>query len=171
MPKLNDHRFAIGLIAVLCMVSASVYATPKPAPNGITLPDDYRRWDVIAVSQRRDNQTLRVILGNPAAMAAVRQGQHQPWPDGSILAKVVWTQAQHEIWPDASVPGEFVHVELMVKDREQYRATGGWGFARWQGDELKAYGASTNFSRECFSCHQPVADQDYVFTVPAAWPK
>jgi len=33
-----------------------------PSPNGITLPEGYKNWRVIAPSHRTDNKTIRVIV-------------------------------------------------------------------------------------------------------------
>ena len=68
------------------------------------------------------------------------------------------------------MPGEFVHAEFMVKDADKYRETGGWGFARWKGLDQKPFGNDAGFVQECFGCHTPVRDNDYVFTHPAALP-
>ena len=142
----------------------------KPAPNGIVLPEGYQDWRLIGSSHRTDNNSLRVILGNDAAVAAARAGNTNPWPDGAILAKLVWKDTTHPHWPAATVPGEFVHAEFMIKDTEKYRDTGGWGFARWLGKAQEPYGKDAGFTQECFSCHTPVKDNDYVFTAPAPLP-
>ena len=149
------------------------FAAPPvdPAPNGITLPAGYKDWRMISSSHRTDNNTLRVILGNDIAVAAARDGHIHPWPDGAILGKLVWKDETHKNWPTATVPGAFVHAEFMIKDRAKYAQTGGWGFARWLGTEQKPYGKDAAFVQECFGCHTPVKDQDYVFTRPAALPK
>jgi hypothetical protein len=67
-------------------------------------------------------------------------------------------------------PRRFRHAEFMVKDAKKYEATGGWGFARWLGKDQKPYGKDANFVQECFGCHQPVKDRDWVFTEPAPLP-
>ena len=141
-----------------------------PAPNGINIPENYRDWRVIASSHRIDNNTLRVILGNDIAIEAARAGTTNPWPDGAILGKLVWKDTTHKAWEKAVVPGEFVHAEFMFKDAQQWDATGGWGFARWKGMEQKPYGTDAGFVQECFGCHTPVKDNDYVFTHPAQLP-
>jgi hypothetical protein len=145
-------------------------ARVAPAPNGIQLPEGYRDWRMLASSCRSDNNTMRVILGNDVAVAAARAGETNPWPDGAVLAKLVWKQSAHPRWDAAAVPGEFVHAEFMVKDAAQYAATGGWGFARWLGLEQKPFGEDATFVQTCFSCHTPMADNDYVFTSPAVLP-
>ena len=142
----------------------------QPAPNGIALPKGYKDWRIIAVSHRSDNKTLRVILGNDRAIEAARNGNTNPWPDGTVLAKTVWKDKKHEKWQAATVPGEFVHAEFMIKDSQKYSATGGWGFARWKGMEQTPYGKDASIVQECFNCHKPVKYNDYVFARPAALP-
>ena len=161
-------------IIALCIAGISTIALAEskvpPAPNGIELPEGYKDWSVIATSHREDNNTLRVILGNDRAVAAARAGNTNPWPDGSILGKMVWKDDTHEKWPTATVPGKFVHAEFMVKDAGKYAETGGWGFARWKGLDQKPYGEDASFVMECYNCHLPVKDNDYVFTHPASMP-
>jgi hypothetical protein len=161
----------IGSILAMAVIAMSAHgADVAPSPNGIELPAYYQDWRLIGSSQRSDNNTLRVILGNDTAVRAARAGKTRPWPDGSILAKLVWKDATHAAWPTATVPGEFVHAEFMFKDSAKYRDTGGWGFARWKGKNLQPYGENAGFVQECFSCHTPMKDNDYVFTHPAELP-
>ena len=161
----------VALAAVLFTSSAwSAKPAVAPAPNDIVLPDGYKDWRVISSSHRTDNNTMRIVVGNDAAVAAARQGKTQPWPEGAILGKLVWKAETHANWPTATVPAKFVHAEFMIKDSKKYTATGGWGFARWLGDEQKPYGKDAGFVQECFACHIPVKSNDYVFTHPAKLP-
>jgi hypothetical protein len=149
---------------------AFAQAVVAPAPNGITIPEGYKDWPVIGVSARTDNNTLRVIIGNDVAIEAARSGQTNPWPEGSILGKLVFPQRADPNWAAANVPDGFRHAEFMIKDSAAYAATGGWGYARWLGADQRPYGADANFAQECFACHTPVADRDYVFSTPATLP-
>ena len=142
----------------------------SPAPNGITFPGGYKDWRIISSSHRLDNNTLRVILGNQTAIEAARSGRTNPWPDGAILGKLVWKDSILPSWEKAVVPGEFVHAEFMIKDSKQYQNTGGWGFARWKGMQQEPYGQNASFVNECFGCHIPVKENDYVFTHPSIIP-
>jgi hypothetical protein len=150
--------------------AAQPAAAADPAPNGLTLPDGYKDWRLLSVHQRSDNNTLRAVLGNDTAVQAARTGQTNPWPDGAVLAKLVWKAVKHDRWETALEPGAFVHAEFMVKDAGKYAATGGWGFARWLGKDQKPYGKDSGFVQECFGCHTPVKDRDYVFTHPVGLP-
>ncbi len=146
-------------------------ARAEKAPNGISLPQGYKNWRVIAVSHRTDNETLRAILGNDIAIEASRAGQTNPWPKGAVLGKLVWKDmVREDDWPEATVPGKFLVAEFMLKDRERFAKTGGWGYARWLGDQQKPYGEDASFAQECYACHTPMKDRDYVFTHPVTLP-
>ncbi len=160
---------ALSVLSIV-LITCSSGGKVQLAPNGIALPEGYADWRIVGVSQRTDNSTLRIVLGNDIAVDAARSGDINPWPDGSILAKLVWKNTTHEAWPSAISPGAFVHVEFMIKESFKYPSTGGWGFARWLGREQKPYGEDAYFVQECFSCHTPVKDNDYVFTRPVSLP-
>jgi hypothetical protein len=158
------------VFAVVAGIAVLPAADVLPAPNGLVLPDGYKNWRIIASSHRTDNNTLRIILGNDKAIEAARVGRISPWPDGSVLAKLVWKDTIHPEWSAATIPGNFVHAEFMFKDTKKFASTGGWGFARWLGLEQKPYGKDADFAQECFGCHLPVKDNDYLFTRPAMLP-
>ena len=157
-----------GLITFIPNITYS--ETVSPAPNGINYPAGLKNWRVIGTSYRTDNNTQRLILGNSIAIKASRSGQTNPWPKGSILAKLVWKNSQHPIWDAAIVPGEFVHSEIMIKDSDKYKTTKGWGYARWKGEQQQPYGKDDSFAQECLSCHTQAKNSDYVFTIPAKIP-
>jgi len=156
-------RIVFACVAILLAAGSIVAAELPVAPNGIAIFPDYMSWKVIAPSYREDKGHIRIITGNGIAFAALRDGK-KPLPDGSVLAKVAWKTEKHPSFPVATVPGAFVQVEFMVKDAKKYKDTGGWGFARFVGSELKPYGKDAGFVGECFGCHQPVADNDFLFT-------
>ena len=170
--KLNKTSRTIFLALITSLIIQPVLADNhvKPAPNGITLPEGYKDWSVISQSHRLDNKTMRIILGNDIAIDAARSKKTNPWPNGAILAKMVWKEQSEEFWPAAIAPGKFVHAEFMFKDSEKYKATGGWGYARWLGLEQKPFGKDENFAQACVDCHLPVKGRDYVFTTPITLP-
>jgi len=153
----------LSIISLLLVAGTPGAAELPVAPNGIGLYADYLEWKVIAPSYREDKGHIRVITGNDIAVAALRSGK-KPLPDGSVLAKVAWKAVKHPSFPVATEPGAFVQVEFMVKDAKKYKDTGGWGFARFMGNDLKPYGKDAGFVAECFACHTPVASNDYLFT-------
>ncbi|GFO54376.1 cytochrome P460 [Geomonas sp. Red276] len=159
------------LVALIVIPSAAlaVNGNGPVAPNGIGLFKDYRMWQVIAPSYREDKQQIRLILGNPIAVQAMRN-KVRPMPDGAVLCKIAWSAKKHPQFPVATVPENFAQVEFMVKDSARYKATGGWGFARFVGPKYQPYGKDASFVQECFGCHTPVKGNDYLFTGYAAVP-
>jgi mono/diheme cytochrome c family protein len=144
--------------------NSSVVPDVQPSPNGIEFMPDYRNWKTISSTERFDNHTMREILGNDIAIKAIAEHHINPWPDGTAFAKVAWFQQ-----PDGKGiirTGAFQQVEFMIRDSKKYASTKGWGWARWRGADLKPYGKTAAFTSECVSCHTPVRNSDYVFTLP-----
>jgi cbb3-type cytochrome oxidase cytochrome c subunit len=145
--------------------ASSVPQDVKPEFNGVAYIPDYKNWKVISSTDRFDNHTLREILGNAVAVKAIAENHINPWPDGTMFAKVAWAQSQ----PDENgvvQTGAFVQVELMIKDAKKYASTEGWGFGRWRGTDLTPYGKDASFQNECTTCHAPMAKNDYAYTMP-----
>lgn len=140
------------------------YSWVKKSVNGIAYIPDYRNWKVISTTDRFDNGTIRIIFGNQDAIQAIMDKKTNPWPDGSILAKVLWKQKQTQ--EGKITTGEFIHVEYMIKDAVKYADTQGWGWARWKGNQLTPFGETADFVQDCIRCHSPVKDNDNVFTIP-----
>jgi len=150
---------------------AKTYSSPdkevknvEPAPNGINYIPDYKNWQVISTTDRFDNNTIRIIFANEIVVKAINQGKNNPYPDGSIIAKVVSEKIASE--NGELIAGKFKHVEFMIKDSKKYASTENWGWARWLGNEKKPFGENALFANQCINCHKPVKSSDYVFTMP-----
>ncbi|TWW00822.1 cytochrome P460 family protein [Chitinophaga pinensis] len=136
----------------------------SPVLNGIAYIQGYRNWQIVNISDRYDNGTMRVILGNDIAMKAIHEHKTNPWPDGTIFAKVAWEQLTDS--SKIATSGELKQVEFMIRDEQKFASSAGWGWARWKGNDLKPYGKTLTFSQECVNCHHPMKNNDYVFTEP-----
>lgn len=147
----------------------SILSRPLPTANGIEFIAEYQQWKAISTTDRFDNGTLRVIYGNSIAVKAIADNNTNPWPDGTVFAKVAWAQAADS----ASLihTGDFKQVEFMIKDQKKYASTEGWGWARWRGKELIPYGKDPLFTKECVTCHKPRRENDFVFTQPLVFKK
>ena len=144
--------------------SGNAAQTTRPAPNGIAFLPEYKTWKAISTTDRFDNHSIRVILGNDVAVKAIAENHIDPWPDGSAFAKIAWLQQADE--KGLVRTGQFFQVEFMIRDSSKYAKTLGWGWARWRGTDLKPYGENANFTRECVGCHAPLRGTDFVFTEP-----
>ncbi|NOQ63876.1 MAG: cytochrome P460 [Methyloprofundus sp.] len=155
----------------LCLPLLSQAQNVEKSANDIEYPKNLTNWRVIGTSNRTDNNTQRVILGNALAIKAARsQNANINWPKGAILAKLVWKNDTLKTWQAATVPGEFVHAEIMLRDSQKYASTSGWGYARWTGLDLKPHSQDSKAAEACNSCHQAAKITDYVFTIPAKLP-
>ena len=152
---------AFASLAVLSLATGSALAGGASPIYGITIPDGYRGWELVAPSLEAEPlDELRAILGNDVAIAAYRAGT-LPFPDGSIVAKLAWKRVQSSEFAAASVPGAATTVQFMVKDSKRYAATGGWGFGRFVDSEP----ANAAQHQTCFGCHETnVQEHDLVFT-------
>ncbi|MFJ3007459.1 cytochrome P460 family protein [Pseudomonas fluorescens] len=128
---------------------------------GVTLPEGYRQWELIAPAVEADPlNEIRAVVGNPSAMQAYKDGT-LPFPDGSILVKLAWKHVQSDEFKTASIPGAATTVQVMVKDSRKYAATGGWGFGRF----INGKPVDQAQHETCFACHQArVNNHDFVFT-------
>lgn len=132
--------------------------------TGIPYQPDYKNWQVVSTTDRIDNNTMRVIFGNPIAIKAIAEHHINPWPEGTVFAKVAWDKLQDS---DGNVKaGAFKQVEYMIKDSDKYKTTKGWGWARFKTMKLLPYGKNIGYATECVNCHRPVANNDFVFTLP-----
>lgn len=134
------------------------------SPNGISYFDDWKKWEVINTTYRQDGNTTRIIYGNKIAVKAIAENTINPWPDGAILAKVVWNEIQDS--NGYARPGTFNNVQFMVKDATRFKNTEGWGFAKFLSLDKKPYG-EPGFDNACISCHRNLAKNNgYVFDIP-----
>ena len=139
-------------------------ASVPPEPGGFAFDPSFEAWKLISTTDRGDNDSLRLILGNDIAITAARSGNISPWPKDARFAKIAW---QQQPGPDGLIhPGHFIQVEFMDKDASRYKSTDGWGWGRWRGFDLKPYGSDAAYVNECTGCHQPVRGDDYVYTLP-----
>jgi hypothetical protein len=131
---------------------------------GITIPPGYRDWRLISVAHEEGSlDDLRAVLGNDLAIDAYRGGR--PLPDGAIIARLAWQHAPSE--ENNRVFGRAQSftagapkngVQFMVRDSKRYAATGGWGFAQFNGGRP----ADEAVHQTCFPCHEKT--QGLVFT-------
>lgn len=135
------------------------------SPTGITYSDDYKTWKVLSVTDKFDGGSMRVVYGNDIMIKAIRDKQI-PFPDGAQIVKAVWGK-QMEDAEGNIFPGNFQNVQFMVKDSKKYKSTEGWGFAKFDGLDLRPFGKTLAFANTCINCHKLlVTKNDFVFNIP-----
>jgi len=158
--------------AVLAVLGGTaLYAQEKYAlvsPGGLKFSDfkGYEDWAV--VSSARQDDVLKVIVANPAMIAAYKAGvpgNGKPFPEGAKIAKLQWKPKKSTEAPFVvDVPDTFAQAFLMEKDSKRFPKTGGWGYAVFNYAPTTAKFTPDAAPADCGqSCHVAVKAKDYIF--------
>ena len=162
-------------VAVLAVLAATVYAHDGQdkyslkSPSGIAFSDfrGYEDWSV--VSSARTDEVLKVIVANPIMIKAYKAGvpgNGQPFPEGSMIAKLQWKPKKSTEAPFVvDVPDVFKQAFVMEKDSKRFPKSGGWGYAVFNYEAASdKFTADANSPSDCgYACHTPVKAKDYIF--------
>ena len=170
---------AITLIAagaLLAILGAVLHAQGKDddkyslkSPDGIAFADfrGYEDWSL--ASSAHTDQVLKVIVANPAMIAAYKAGvpgNSQRFPEGSMIAKLQWKPKKStEATFDVDVPDVLKQVFVMEKDSKRFPKTGGWGYAVFNYDARTGkFAPDPTAHADCGNtCHTAVKAKDYIF--------
>jgi hypothetical protein len=172
----------LGISASISVLTAGVAISAQDkytleVPNGLAFSEfrGYEDWSVIAISE--NGGKFAVIVGNPAMIAAYKEGvpdNGKPFPDGAKMAKIHWIPKKQEAYPgQPMVPGTQHDVDFMVKDSKRFADSGGWGWGVFEYDAASDTFRPGNESdtppqehdAKCgLACHTIVRNRDYVFT-------
>jgi hypothetical protein len=158
--------------AVLTVLGATVlYAQEKyslKTSSGIAFSDfkGYEDWAV--VSSARTDEVLKVIVANPTMIKAYKAGvpgNGQPFPEGSMIAKLQWKPKKSTEAPFVvDVPDVFAQAFLMEKDSKRFPKSGGWGYAVFNYEATSDKFTSDPSPSDCgHACHVAVKAKDYIF--------
>ena len=151
--------------------------------NGLAFSDfrGYEDWQAVGPSHTDAENVMRLILANPAMIAAYKggvPGNSKPFPDGSKIAKIEWRQKKLTDPPFSAsvpdtVPGVLTEVEFIEKDSKRFPDTHGWGYATFDYDAASGtFAPATSADKppqghdaKCgAACHELAASKDYIFT-------
>ena len=159
--KTKRMRAAVTTAAVLsALAGTAISAQDKyslKTPSGVAFSDfrGYEDWQVVSSAQT--DEVLKVIVANPAMIAAFKAGvpgNRMPFPDGSRIAKLQWKPKKSTEAPFAvNVPDVFSQAFLMEKDSKRFPQSGGWGYALFNydapSDTFTADAAPDNCGHAC----------------------
>jgi hypothetical protein len=137
----------------------------QPADDVKPPPAGYRHWfhvNTMIIDKAsplfKDLGGMHNVYVNSVGEAALKKGG--PYPDKSMFV----TDLHDFTVSDGSyVEGARKGLAVMMKDSKKYASTGGWGFQFWEGGDPKKPQV-TDAAKQCFACHQPKKDQDYVYS-------
>jgi hypothetical protein len=163
---------AIAAAALAVLAGAAISAEDKYAlvsPGGIRFADfkGYEDWAV--VSSARTDEVLKVIVANPAMIAAYKAGapgNGKTFPEGAKIAKLQWKPKKSTEAPFVvDVPDVFAQAFVMEKDSKRFPKTGGWGYAVFNYDARSdSFTPDAASPADCgHACHVAVKAKDYIF--------
>src|SRR5258705_5807590 len=138
MERKSKLTIAIAAAVLAVLGAMVVYAKDKDkyslkSPSGIAFSDfsGYEDWAV--VSSARTDEVLKVIVANPTMINAYKAGvpgSGQPFPDGSMIAKLQWKPKKSTEAPFVvDVPDVFTQAFVIEKDSQRFPKSGGGGEA------------------------------------------
>ena len=156
------HRARL-ITTTLAFVAVTVIAAKSA--DDLKLPTGYRTWFHVNTMVIDKASPLFEGLGgmhnvyaNASAAAALKKGGS--YPNGS---QFVTDLHDFTITEGSYVEGARKGVATMIKNSKRSASTGGWGFQFWaEGDAKKPQ--VTDSAKQCFACHEPKKDQDYVYS-------
>jgi len=176
MKRESKATIAIATAVLAALVATAVYAQVQEndkyslkSPSGIAFSDfrGYEDWSV--VSSARTDEILKVIVANPTMIKAYKAGvpgNGQPFPEGSMIAKLQWKHKKSTEAPFVvEVPDVFSQAFVMEKDSKRFAKSGGWGYAVFNYDPASdKFSADAKSLSDCgYACHTPVKAKDYIF--------
>lgn len=153
----------LGVLAAAVAVVIAPFAAHSA--DNVSFPVGYHNWFHVNTMVIDKASPLFEGLGgmhnvyvNAKGLEALKKGK--PYPDKTVFVSDVHL---FTVTDGSYVEGDRKALATMVKDKKKYAATGGWGFQVWLGGDPKKP-AVTDPVKQCFECHQPKKDQDYVYS-------
>ena len=155
---------AFTLISIFVITIGALSSLAKP-DTGPAYPADYRKWTHVKSSLVGPQSPafkkyggFNHIYANNKAMEGYRTGH---FPDGSVIVDDVLETREVS---GATAEGSRRFIDVMSKDNEKYKETGGWGFEEFNGDSQTDRALTEQAKVTCYNCHAKQKDHDYVFT-------
>jgi hypothetical protein len=155
-PRTTALRFVF-----LACFSGTAFAQQSGA---IPFPEGYRNWYVDHSTVGLQGHTpesevgIQHVYANPAALKGLETGK---FDDGAIL--VVDRFAYVEDNNKTLSQGDRKVIAVMQRDQQRFKDTGGWGFEAFKGGD-PAQRVVTDAAKNCFGCHAPLGDNNFLFT-------
>ena len=133
--------------------------------DNIPFPKEFRKWahvkSVLVGPQSAAFKTeggIHHIYANDKALEGYDTGK---FPDGSVI---VYDLLEVKEVTGNTIEGPTRRVDVMVKDSERYRTSGGWNFASFRGDNQTDGKLTAERKASCAACHGKQKDHDSVFS-------
>ena len=134
------------------------------AAESVQYPDNFRRWVHVGTgvilpggTLPESEQGMHHIFANPKAVDGYSSGE---FADGSVI---VYELREAQQKTGVIFEGERRRVDVMIKNSNLYKSTGGWRFERfWANDQTQD--AVHDGGASCFACHTNAKTHAFVFS-------
>jgi hypothetical protein len=132
--------------------------------ESVQYPGDFRRWVHVGTgvilpggALPESEQGMHHIFANPKAVDGYSSGE---FADGSII---VYELREAQQKGGVIFEGDRRRVDVMIKDSNLYKSTGGWRFERfWANDQTQD--AVHDAGASCFACHANAKTHGFVLS-------
>lgn len=152
------------ILPAVVMLAASSFPVFAQHDGSIPFPTEFRNWYQHHTTVNLKGHTpegevgIQNVYVNAAARAGLRTGNFE---DGAVF--VVDRFSYKDEGNDTLKQDKRKVVAVMLRDRARYSKTGGWGFQGFKGGDPNAPVVKDG-GAECFTCHVPHADNNFLFT-------
>jgi hypothetical protein len=156
MKKMHKTHLIV-LLLFCCSLAIAVASSSK---EEVPYPEGYRRWVHVksVLITKGDPAGFHHIYGNSKAMKGYQTGK---FPDGSVLVFDVLEAGYKD---SVIYESNRKLVDVMVRDADRYKSTGGWGFEEFAGDSKTERNIGVLAVTRCYHCHAQRKDNDNVFS-------
>lgn len=166
---MKQNGYAMSCAALLAVLVLSGAVTSGQSAPSVPFPQGYRSWQhvkSIVVGPEHKSFSRRGGIHHYYANAKATEGYKTGvFPNGSVIVDEGVTTKNGE--GDATgilLEGARRALDVMVKDDQLYKDTGGWGFEHFEGDDPEGT-LGVEQRNQCFQCHSKRQDRDLVFSV------
>lgn len=148
----------------LSLLLAALSLSFLHAAESVQYPDNFRRWVHVGTgvilpggAMPESEQGMHHVFANPKAVDGYSSGD---FADGSI---VVYELREAQQKSGVIFEGDRRRVDVMIKDANLYKNTGGWRFERFYTND-RTQDAVHDAGASCFACHANAKTHGFVFT-------
>jgi hypothetical protein len=153
------------LMLVAPLVFAASFSLWAQLDDAVPFPKEFRKWahvkSVLVGPQSAAFATeggIHHIYANDKALEGYDTGK---FPDGS---EIVYDLLETREVAGNTIEGPTRRVDVMVKQSERSRGTGGWEFMSFPGGDQTAEKLTAERQAACSACHAKRKDHDFVFS-------
>jgi hypothetical protein len=160
----KTYLFSLMLCSCSFAIIAASSFTHSPSEE-VPYPEGFRSWThVKSALIEKGNPAFshwggfHHIYGNTKAIEGYKTGK---FPDGSVLVFDVLEGVSKD---SLVLEGNRKLIDVMVRDADRFKSTGGWGYEEFGGDSKTERRIGALAVTACYNCHAQQKNNDNVFS-------